>query len=145
MMNRKGYFMLNEEKIRWMTRASVYEKREGRTDLKRNEYFFGDYVRMNLLKNLVCVTIAYVFLVGLYALYKMEDIFAMISNMKIDLLVKEILLVYIILVIIYTGIGIILYSWQYQSSHKRVKKYYRMLQHIDKCGEANGKLREEER
>ena len=26
--------MLNEEKIRWMTRASIYEKRQGHTDLE---------------------------------------------------------------------------------------------------------------
>ena len=45
--------MLNEEKIRWMTRASIYEKRQGHTDLERNEYFLGDYVRLHLLKNMI--------------------------------------------------------------------------------------------
>lgn len=30
---RKDLYMLNEEKIRWMTKASIYEKRQGRIDL----------------------------------------------------------------------------------------------------------------
>lgn len=137
--------MLNEEKVRWMTKASVYAKREGRTDLKRNEYFFGDYVRLHLLKNLVSVTIAYVLLAGIYMLYKIEDIFVMAANMQLMILLKEVLLVYIILVIIYTGVGIILYAWQYQSSRKRVKKYYRILRHIDQYGEQDSHIREERR
>lgn len=137
--------MLDEEKIRWMTRASIYEKREGRKDLRRNEYFLGDYVRINLLKNLVSVTVAYILLLGLYVLYKMEDIFAMAANLQLMVLLKEILLIYLILVIIYTGVGIIFYAWQYQTSLKRVKKYYRILRHIDKCGEKDGQIREDKR
>ena len=123
--------MLNEEKIRWMTKASIYEKRQGRIDLGRNEYFMGDYVRLHLLKNGISLTIAYILLAGLYAVYKIEEIFDMAANMQLGLLLKEMLLLYIILLVIYTGIGIVYYSWQYQSSRKQVKKYYRLsLIHI---------------
>jgi hypothetical protein len=127
--------MLNKEKIRWMTKASIYEKREGKTDLRRNEYFLGDYVRGHLLRNLIGITISYILIVGIYMLYKMEDIFTMAANLQIGVLLKEMLLVYLIFVIIYTGIGIILYTWRYQMSRKRLKKYYRMLRLIDKYGE----------
>ena len=118
--------MLNEEKIRWMTRASIYEKRQGHTDLERNEYFLGDYVR-------------------LYAVCKIEDIFALAANMQLMVFLKEVLLVYLILALIYTGIGIIYYAWQYQSSHKQLKKYYRILRHIDQCGEKNSRSQEDKR
>ena len=59
--------MLNEEKIRWMTRASIYEKRQGHTDLERNEYFLGDYVRLHLMKNMIGVTVAYIRISSEYA------------------------------------------------------------------------------
>ena len=131
--------MLNEEKIRWMTRASIYEKRQGHTDLERNEYFLGDYVRLHLMKNMIGVTVAYILMVGLYAVCKIEDIFALAANMQLMVFLKEVLLVYLILALIYTGIGIIYYAWQYQSSHKQLKKYYRILRHIDQCGEKNSK------
>lgn len=137
--------MLNEEKIRWMTKASIYEKRQGRIDLGRNEYFMGDYVRLHLLKNGINLTIAYILLAGLYAVYKIEEIFDMAANMQLGLLLKEMLLLYIILLVIYTGIGIVYYSWQYQSSSKQVKKYYRILRHIDQCGEKNVRTQEDKR
>ena len=137
--------MLNEEKIRWMTKASIYEKRQGLIDLGRNEYFMGDYVRLHLLKNGISLTIAYILLAGLYAVYKIEEIFDMAANMQLGLLLKEMLLLYIILLVIYTGIGIVYYSWQYQSSRKQVKKYYRILRHIDQCGEKNVRTQEDKR
>ena len=137
--------MLNEEKIRWMTKASIYEKRQGRIDLGRNEYFMGDYVRLHLLKNGISLTIAYILLAGLYAVYKIEELFDMAANMQLGLLLKEMLLLYIILLVIYTGIGIVYYSWQYQSSSKQVKKYYRILRHIDQCGEKNVRTQEDKR
>ena len=137
--------MLNEEKIRWMTKASIYEKRQGRIDLGRNEYLMGDYVRLHLLKNGISLTIAYILLAGLYAVYKIEEIFDMAANMQLGLLLKEMLLLYIILLVIYTGIGIVYYSWQYQSSRKQVKKYYRILRHIDQCGEKNVRTQEDKR
>lgn len=137
--------MLNEEKIRWMTKASIYEKRQGRIDLGRNEYFMGDYVRLHLLKNGISLTIAYILLVGLYVVYKIEEIFDMAANMQLGLLLKEMLLFYVILLVIYTGIGIVYYAWQYQSSSKQVKKYYRILRHIDQCGEKNVRVQEDKR
>jgi hypothetical protein len=115
-----------------MTKASIYEKREGKTDLKRNEYFLGDYVRVHLLKNIISVTISCFLLAGIYALCHMEDIFVMVTNLQGDILLKRLLLVYLIFLIIYTAVGIILYTWQYQTSRKRLKKYYRMLRLIDK-------------
>ena len=128
-----------------MTKASIYEKRQGRVDLGRNEYFMGDYVRLHLLKNGISLTIAYILLVGLYVIYKIEDIFDMAANMQLGLLLKEMLLLYVILLVIYTGIGIAYYAWQYQSSSKQVKKYYRILHHIDQCGEKNVRAQEDKR
>ena len=74
-----------------------------------------------------------------------EEIFDMAANMQLGLLLKEMLLLYIILLVIYTGIGIVYYSWQYQSSSKQVKKYYRILRHIDQCGEKNVRTQEDKR
>lgn len=124
--------MLNNRKIHWMARASIYEKRAGRRDLKRNEYFFSDYIRMNALKHFVGVTVAYILILGIYAVYRMDTILNMATNLKLGLLLREALLIYIVLLLVYTGISVILYAWQYQSSRGRVKKYYRMLKLIEK-------------
>ncbi len=124
--------MLNDRKIHWMARASIYEKRAGKTDLKRNEYFFSDYVRLNALGHLVSLTIAYILILGVYIIYKMDTILAMTTNLKLGVLVREAVLIYIVLLLVYIGISVVFYAWQYQSSRGRVKKYYRMLKLIEK-------------
>ncbi len=40
--------MLNEEKIRLMTKAASYEAGEGKKALAMNKYFRGDYISINL-------------------------------------------------------------------------------------------------
>lgn len=124
--------MLNDRKIHWMARASIYEKRAGKKDLKRNEYFFSDYVRMNALGHLVSLTIAYILILGVYIIYKMDTILAMTTNLKLGVLIREAVLIYIVLLLVYIGISVVFYAWQYQNSRGRVKKYYRMLKLIEK-------------
>ena len=45
--------MLNEEKIRIMTRAAIYEQGKGEEDIKITSYSRSDYIRYNMLKTLI--------------------------------------------------------------------------------------------
>ena len=58
--------MLNEDKIRIMSRCAMYEKGQGKEDLAVNRYYQGDYVRLNTLKTLIGVTVGFVLCFGLY-------------------------------------------------------------------------------
>lgn len=131
--------MLNKKKIRWMTQAAIYEQNEGRTDLKRNRYYKGTYIRSNTLKNLIGVTIAYIFLLGLTAIGSIETSVSQVSEMSLGNLMNGSLRNYIILLIAYAVISIILYTWQYKTSQKRVKRYYRILKIIGKYAQEEKK------
>ena len=124
--------MLNKKKIRWMTEAAIYEKHEGRTDLQRNRYYKGTYIRFNTLKNLIGVTIAYIFAMGLTALGSVETTISQTGDFSLGNLLNGSLRNYIILLVIYAVISVILYTWQYRTSQKRVKRYYRILKIIGK-------------
>ena len=43
--------MVNEEKVRLMTRLAMYEQSTGKEDLEKGRYFKSDYVKYNCLKN----------------------------------------------------------------------------------------------
>ena len=62
----------------------------------------------------------------------MDTILAMTSNLKLGVLIREAVLIYIVLLLVYIGISVVFYAWQYQSSRGRIKKYYRMLKLIEK-------------
>ena len=51
--------MLNTKKIRHMTNLAIYEKKEGREDIKLSTFYKSDYVRYHLLKTCISATIAY--------------------------------------------------------------------------------------
>ena len=52
--------MLSEERIRKMIRLADYEKGIGSSDLKRTHYWRMDYVRMQILKTILAVFVAFV-------------------------------------------------------------------------------------
>ena len=73
--------MVNEDKIKLMTKLATYEKRDGKKELSIMQYFQSDYIIYNTIKTVISTTIAYVMLVGIYCLvrgqYLMENIHKM--------------------------------------------------------------------
>lgn len=122
--------MLNEDKIRIMSRCAMYEKAEGKEDIAINHYFQGDYIRLNTLKTLIGITIGFIMCVGIYvvlnAQYYVENIF----KMDIFVLVKDFIIIYIIVLAVFAVISVLFYGWKYADAHKRVLGYYEDLQKI---------------
>ena len=44
--------MVNMRKVRLMTKLAIYEKKEGKEDIKLGKYFRRDYVRLKILHNI---------------------------------------------------------------------------------------------
>lgn len=66
--------MLSEEKIKKMIRLSDYENGQGSTDLKRVRYLKMDYVRLQILKTVACVLLAFLLILGIVAVYNVDYI-----------------------------------------------------------------------
>lgn len=131
--------MLNEEKIRIMTRAAIYEKGKGKEDLKVTAYGDSDYVRFNLLKTIIGATISFIFAAGLFVLYRMDDFMA--NMMKFDLmkLGREVLVIYLIFIGIYIAISIVVYQVKYSTAKRRVNAYNDELEMIEEIAEDDAK------
>lgn len=61
--------MLNTDKIKLMTKLSIYEDREGYNKKIVSRYFREDYVGYNMMISFVSVTAGYILLLILWALY----------------------------------------------------------------------------
>lgn len=119
--------MLNEKKLRIMSRLASYEKKENQEDFKRAKYHKSDYVRYHLLKTIVSVTIGYVLILGLIAFYNLEFLISNAVILDYGQMVSNALIIYIILLLVYIVATIIIYSFKYDKSHRLVGKYYKML------------------
>lgn len=131
--------MLNEDKIRIMSRCAMYEKAEGKEDLAINHYFQGDYIRLNTLKTLIGVTIGFVLCFLLYLIIHADYYMHSIFQMDLIAFGKEIVIYYVIVMIAFAVVSVIFYGWKYADAQKRVRWYYKDLQSLKDIGEMEDK------
>lgn len=122
--------MLSEEKIRLMIRLSNYESGQGKKDINRTEYYKGDYIRLQVLKTIVSVTLSVLLLLGLAAFYKADYLLTNIVSLNYMRIGVIVVLIYLLLIFIFVAITIHNAAMQYEESKKRVKIYYDTLQDL---------------
>ncbi len=122
--------MLNNHKVRLMTKIAIYEKEDGKEDIRLGRYYRLDYVRYQLLKTIVAVTCGYLILVLLTILYNMEYLIAEAVKLDYATIGRTMLGIYLILVLTFGGLACIGYTIKYNRSRKKLAKYYRMLKKL---------------
>ena len=120
--------MLNEDKIRIMSRCAMYEKSKGKEDIKIHHHFKSDYIRLNTLKTLIGTTICFVMCLGIYMILNAEYYMTNLFSMNLNGFMKEILIAYAIVFVIFGIISVVFYGWKYADAHKRVLGYYENIQ-----------------
>lgn len=133
--------MLNNRKVRLMTRLAMYEQSEGREDVRLSKYFRSDYVRLQTLKTVVSVTTGYLLVLLILVVYHSEYLIrdAVILDYR-GLLVKY-AGIYVALLAVYCAFGTIGYMIKYRTSRKKLAKYFRMLRRLRSIyKEENGEL-----
>ena len=102
--------MLNENKVKMMTKMSIYEKNEGKTMLKTAKYFKGDYVSLGVLKTIISVTVAFVVIVILSALCQADSLAENVNSIDYASMGKSIAGYYVTFIIIFGIISGVVYS-----------------------------------
>lgn len=122
--------MLNNDKIRTMTKLAVYEEVKGKDDLKMAKYYKTDYVRLQVLKTAVNVTIGYGLILLLIAMYKADFIITKVVTLDFIRIGQYILGFYIIIMAIYMTCTILWYNIKYNKSRKNLSKYNKLLKKL---------------
>jgi len=121
--------MLNRDKVVLMSQLAMAEKNE-EEDLKLYKYYKADYIRYNLIRTVLNVTLAYILLVFLILLYKIEDLIARLADFEFAGIGKSILKGYILVLIVYLVIGFVYYANKYNKSKKNIVRYYKKLRQL---------------
>ena len=124
--------MLNENKVKMMTKMSIYEKNEGKTMLKTAKYFKGDYVSLGVLKTVISVTVAFVIIVILFALYQADSLTQNVNSIDYASMGKSIAGYYIAFIITFGIISVVVYSSKYENSRKEMKKFFLRLNKLER-------------
>ena len=123
--------MINEEKVKLMTKMASYEAGEGRKYLAVCKYFRSDYLMMQMLKTLVCTTIAYAILTGLYLIYHLEEITENLYSMDLIGFVQQILMRYGVFVVVSCVFTYIVYSYRYRKARIKLKEFMSNLKKLN--------------
>lgn len=122
--------MLNEERIRLMTKMACYEAEEGRKNVAIGNYFRGDYIGLQVIKSIIGATIAYVIIFAMFILYDFENFMANIYKMDLLGFAKSVILYYLIFTAVYALISYGVYTYRYIKARKSLKLYYNNLKKL---------------
>ncbi|MCI8669032.1 MAG: hypothetical protein HFI34_05870 [Lachnospiraceae bacterium] len=115
--------MLNEEKIRLMTKLALYEEKKGKKALSANKYFRNDYISINMINTVLTVSFAYLLGLVLWVVYKVDYFMQEITNIDLIALGKQVLLIYVIVLIIFLFISYVVYSVRYRNMKIENREY----------------------
>ena len=123
--------MLNPERIILMTKMASYEEHEGKKNVAIGRYFRGDYLALQILKAILCATIAFCIGFGLFLLYDFETFMQEIYQMDLLTFGKNVLISYGIIVVAYSAVCYIICSIRYAKVKKSLKHYYQNLKKLN--------------
>lgn len=124
--------MVNEEKVRIMTKLAAYEKGEGKDYLPISKYYRTDYIGLALIKNFFLISIAYVALAGLVSLYFLDELLENIHKMNLVSLGVKVVVGYVLLLVAYSVIVYVVQTVKYSRAKKGIKNYYMQLGRLTK-------------
>jgi len=131
--------MLDEEKIRLMTRITAYEKEHEFDEIVISHYYREDYVRYGCLRTLVVATITYWSVVAMYVLYRFQELLQEINKMDYFKVIGKLMLGYLGFVSILYIFGFVVYHIRFHYARKGLIRYNRdlkkFLRYIEKDDE----------
>lgn len=132
--------MVNEEKLRIMTRLASYEKNVSEREQREGGYYKSDYIRSHLLVTVWSYSVAFILLSALIALYHFDYLVSAMDIGEMRNLILAAVAVYVLLLLGCIFFTITVYSRLYNRIQKKRKEYYQELKKLEAF---YGKSREE--
>ena len=110
-----------------MTRMASYEAGEGKKHMDVVRFFKGDYIAIGIIKAIICATLSFGLILGLYIYYNFDVFMANMYDMDILAFVKDILIRYAWFTGVYVLITYIVCTIRYNISRRKLKRYFKNL------------------
>lgn len=131
--------MLNEDKVKLMTRMAMYESKEGAEDFRISAYYKKDYSSFHTIVTIIWVTIGYAIAVGVGAVAFLDVILKNLNMAFLVMLVICLLTGYVVLVVMYGIVASRFYQKKHTDARMRVKKFNHDLTRLNRMYERKKK------
>ena len=121
--------MLNEARVKLMTRMAAFEVGEGKRSMAIGTYFRSDYIAKEI-KSIIYGTIAFGLILGVYLVYEFETFMANLYEIDWLAFGKMLLTRYLIGIGVYSLITYIVYVVRYSRARRNLQIYYNNLRRL---------------
>lgn len=104
-----------------------YEDTEGKKNTSVARHFRSDYVSLQVIKAVICATIAYMIVFGAYIYYDFEVFLTDIYKIDLWEFAARALKYYVVFVVAYAVIVYLVFSVKYSKAKKNLKRYFNNL------------------
>ncbi|MGN0169782.1 MAG: hypothetical protein ACI39H_03355 [Lachnospiraceae bacterium] len=123
--------LVNEEKVRMMTKLAIYEEGRGKTAVSIGQYYKKDYIAKQMIKSLFLGTIAFMILAGLWISNGLDGLLADYLSLNLERMMMVFLILYAVFMFCYLGITWLISSYRYRRSEKLLKVYDKALKRLE--------------
>lgn len=124
--------MLSEERVRRMTHLAMYDenKRKKQKEKKIVQYYKRDYIAMEMIKSFIYGTIAYILLVGMLAVYFVQNNVEWTNGIgTVGGMIVAVIL-YVAFMIFFLVLTYKIYSIRYTKEREQLKEYQKILREV---------------
>lgn len=136
--------MLSKKKIKIMFQLALYEKGKGKQDLKNIRFYKNDFVRLNILKTIICMSVGYMLILALIVMYNLEYFIKNAVNLPYETIIYTTFGVYVLLLALYILITVLVSLFKYDNSRQKVQRYFKYLKYLNKYYQNDDASEEEE-
>lgn len=123
--------MVNEEKVRMMTKLAIYEEGRGKTAFGIGQYYKKDYIAKQMIKSFFLGSIAFLILAGLWLGNGLDGLLADYLSLDLGRMVLCFAILYAVFMLCYLGVTWLISSYHYRKSEKLLKVYDKALKRLE--------------
>lgn len=123
--------MLNEERVKHMTKLAFYESKGGSEELKVSFCYKQKYIRHNVFWSALWMTIAYLALVVMFIVTFMKELLSELSSQQLMTIILSFLGIYFILLLAYIRHARNIYTRLHARAYHRMKKFKEDLEQLE--------------
>lgn len=123
--------MLNEERVKHMTKLALYETKGGEEDLKIGFRYKQDYISFNTFWSAFWMTVSYVLLVFLLGICFMKDVWGNLSSKEMLIIIFALLGIYFVLLLSYIRHAKQIYKKRHAKAYHHIKKFKDELEKLE--------------
>lgn len=135
--------MLNEERIRLMTKLALYEQSEGKKALKTTKFFRNDYISRNVINSILSGIFSYILLLLIWVLFRVEYYTEKITELNVVLIIIVAAVLFVLYMIFYLTLSYFVFSARYRSYRKGLSEYNEDLKNLHRMYKMESKVMEE--